>query len=116
MVEQERLFPQLKPSPELAADVDRRAYLSKLDAEHKRSEREALLLEARRARDDLLRDHGKNKTLQADLHAVAADPKKDIRALFKLHRRLKGNIRDHEPHKRAARAIGSKAQKVTRSR
>lgn len=116
MVEQERPFPELKPSPELAADVDRRAYLSKLDAEHKREYRAALLLEARLARDDLLSDQDKNKAIQADLHAAGADPKKDMKALFKLHHRLKGNIRDHEPHKRAARAIGSKAQQVTRSR
>lgn len=116
MVEQERPLPEFKPSPELAADVDRWAYLSKLDAEHKREERVALQLEARLARDDLLRDRDKNKTLQADLHAVGADPQKDMKALFKLHRRLKGNIRDYEPHKRNARAIGHKAQQVTRSR
>lgn len=115
MVEQERPFPELKPSPEFAADVDRRAYLSKLDAEHKREERSALLIEARRARGDLQRDQEKNKALQADLHAAGADPKKDMKALFKLHRRLKGNIHDYEPHRSNARAIGSKAQRVTRS-
>lgn len=116
MVEQERPLRELKPSPELAADVDRRSYLSKLDAEHRREERAALLLESRRARDGLLRDQDKTKALQADLHAVGADPQKDMKALFKLHRRLKGNIRDYEPHKRNARAIGHKAQQVTRSR
>jgi len=75
MIEQEPPFPELKPSPELAADVDRRSYLSKLDADRRREERAALLFDARWARDDLLRDREKNKTLQADLHAVGADPK-----------------------------------------
>ncbi len=116
MVERERPIPELKPSPELAADVDRRAYLSKLSAEHVRSEHAALLLEARRAKADLLRDDDKNKSLQADLQAVSADPRKDIKALFKLHRRFKDNIREFEPHRQNARAIGIKAKQVTRNR
>ncbi len=115
MVEQERPFPVLKPSPELAADVDRRAYHLKLAAEHKRTERASLLLEARRAKGDLLRDQDKTKALQADLYVAGADPQKDMKALFKLHRHLKDNIRDFEPHKQNARAVGSKAHKVTRS-
>ncbi|MDF1871987.1 hypothetical protein [Vannielia sp.] len=115
MVERERPMPELKPSPELAADVDRQAYLSKLSAEHVRSEHAALLLEARRAKADLLRDDDKNKSLQADLQAVGADPQKNMKALFKLHRRFKENIRDFEPHKQNARAIGRKAQQITRS-
>ncbi len=116
MVEQERPFPELKPSSELAAEIDRRAYHVKLSAEHRRSERAALLFEARRARDDLLRDQGKVDSLQADLRAAGADPQKDMKTLFKLHRRLKDNIREFEPHKHNARAVGSKAQQVTQNR
>jgi hypothetical protein len=45
MVEQERPFPELKPSSELAAEIDRRAYHSKLSAEpcfSKRNARKAI--------------------------------------------------------------------------